>query len=271
MSLNLLFFRNSLNQSRRLCYAVVFALLFLLSGAAHASVVFNWPDNGWTGGHPNPGQTITQNFTNFTPNDITVSVNNNGVSGSGATWSGIYPQIDATHTTGGFTGVDALQLVITSQSSTSSFIRTTFTFATPATNVTFQIWDVDATSGQFADTISNIRALAVGGGTVGANSVTNAVGGFNTITGTGLSTVVTGIATANNSTNQGTIDITFNGPITQFSFDWSNSDGGLGAQAIGFGPISYAPEIWPSWVSAAFCGFAVLAWEIKRRRSRSGR
>jgi hypothetical protein len=211
---------------------------------------------------------VTQNFTNFTPNDITVSVNNNGVSGSGGNWQPGYPAIDSTSLTGGLTGVNGLQYYLSDQSSTASFIRTTVSFASPATNVTFQIWDIDAVNKQFADTLTNIQAIAVGGATIGPDSVTSAVAGFNTITGTGLSTVVTGIASASSTTNEGTITITFNGPITQFSFDWSNTDSKLGAQAIALGPISYAPEMFPSWASVSICAMAIGAHEIiKRRRS----
>jgi hypothetical protein len=92
------------------------------------------------------------------------------------------------------------------------------------------------------------------------------VPGFNTITGSGLSTVVLGTAGASNSTNQGTIDISFLGPITQFSFEWSNNDGGLGAQAIALGPLSYLPEISPGWLTVLVCAAAVGAREISRRK-----
>jgi hypothetical protein len=114
---------------------------------------------------------------------------------------------------------------------------------------------VDAFSGQFADRISNIQAIALGGTTVGPDSVTSAVAGYNTITGTGLSTIVLGTANAANSTNQGTIDISFAGPITQFSFDWSNNDPALGAQAIALGPLTYTvvPEMSAGWAVALLC------------------
>src|SRR4029077_11727549 len=87
---------------------------------------------------------------------------------------------------------------------------------------------------------------------VGATSVTSATPGFNTIIGTGLATVVLGTANASNTSNQGTIDITFSGPITQFSFDWSNNDAGLGAQAIALGPLTYdvVPEYDPAFGAA---------------------
>jgi hypothetical protein len=46
--------------------------------AANASIVFDWPNNGWTAGTPTAGQTLTQSFTSVDPNDITVSINNSG-------------------------------------------------------------------------------------------------------------------------------------------------------------------------------------------------
>jgi len=265
------FLRKSLDGGR-LVRGVIAASLFLLAPfSVRASIVFNWPDAGWTAGTPAPGQTVNQSFTSVNPNDIAVSINNNGASGVGATWQTGYPQIDTTTLTGGFTGVDGLQLYVVSQNSTSSYIRTTVSFASAVTNLSFQIWDVDAVDKQFADTISNIRALAPGGLTVGPDLVTSAVPGYNTITGTGLSTVVTGIANADDATNQGTINIKFNGPVTQFSFDWSNSDDKLGAQAIALGPLTYdvVPELSPSWPSAVICGLGITGWEAKRRRRRS--
>ena len=252
---------------------VLFTVLVISMPAVRASVVFDWPSPpGWTAGAPAPGQTKTQSFTSVDPNDITVDINNNGVSAMGATWQTNYPQINSTQSTGGFSGVNGLQLYVTAQNSVTSYIRTTVTFATPVINLSFQIWDVDSLPGQFADKVWNIQALAVGGTTVGASAVTSVTPGYNTITGTGLATVVLGTANAANNTNQGSIDITFSGPITQFSFDWSNNDAGLGAQAIALGPLTYDPV--PEYDSAcsvgATCLTAILGEKIRRRRREQG-
>src|SRR5438067_9441739 len=247
------------------------ALLAGFGLPVRASVVFDWPTSpGWTAGTPTAGQTVTQSFTSVDPNDITVSVNNDGISNQGATWQTGYPQISRSPLTGSFGSTNALQLYVVSQSSTSSYIRTTITFATPVINLSFQIWDVDAVAGQFADKIFNIQALAVGGATVGADSVTSEVAGYNTITGTDLSTVVLGTGNAANNTNQGTIDISFSGPITQFSFDWSNNDPALGAQAIGLGPLTYTPvpEINPFSSVLVVCSLLVV-FELFTRRHRN--
>jgi len=256
--------------TRRLCLMLA---LCSIAVAAKGSVVFNWPGSGWTAGTPGPGTTASQQFTSVNPNDITVDVNNNGANASGATWQANYPQISANPLTGGLTGVNALQLYVVSEANTSSYIRTTVTFATPVINLSFQIWDVDAVAGQFADKIWNIQALAQGGGTVGATSVTSATAGYNTISGSGLATVVLGTANAANNTNQGTIDITFSGPITQFSFDWSNNDAGLGAQAIGLGPLTYdvVPEYDPVFGAVAACLTAILGEKLRRRKSEPDR
>ena len=260
--------------STRRPYCLYLSLIgvLLVSAARLDAAMFDWPSSpGWTAGAPNPGETKSQSFTSVNPNDITVDINNSGAGPQGVVWqtgAGGYPQINFNNDTGGFSGVNALQLLVTSSQAVGNYVRTTVSFATPVINLSFQIWDVDAVAGQFVDTIANIQALAQGGGTVGANSVTSAVAGFNTITGTGLATIVRGIANANNASNQGTIDIVFNGPITQFSFEWSNNDPALGAQGIALGPLTYSPvpEIDPSWIAAAACAVAA-GIELLRRKS----
>jgi hypothetical protein len=247
--------------------------LTVITAAPLQAVMFDWPSApGWTAGAPAPGQTATQNFTSVNPNDIAVAINNSGAGVQGVVWnagSGGYPQIGSANDTGGFSGVNGLQLLVTGSQAFGNYIRVTVSFATPVANLSFQLWDVDAVPGQFIDHIANIQALAFGGGTVGANSVTSAVPGFNTVTGSGLGTAVLGTANAGNTTNQGTIDITFNGPITQFSFDWSNNDPALGAQGIALGPLTYlpVPEMDPSWLATA-TGIAAIGVELLRRRSR---
>jgi hypothetical protein len=246
-----------------------FFLLLVSQLSARASVVFDWPSSpGWTAGTPTAGQTNTQSFTSVNPNDITVSVNNSGMGAQGMNFQAGYPQISSNPFTGGFTGVNGLELLATSsQAFGTTYVKTTVSFATPVTNLSFQIWDVDAVPGQFVDKIANLQALAQGGGTVGADSVTSVTPGFNTIVGTGLATVVLGTANANNSTNQGSINVTFNGPITQFSFEWSNNDPALGQQGIALGPLTYTPvpESDTLFGTAAAC-VTVIAFELLRKR-----
>jgi hypothetical protein len=251
----------------RACLIVV-ALLNVTPAVTKASVVFDWPSSpGWTAGSPTAGQTLTQSFTSVNPNDITVAINNSGAGPQGMNLQAGYPQISANPLTNGLSGVDGLQLYVSSSTAVGTFIKTTISFATPVINLSFQIWDVDAVSGQFADKISNIQAITDLGATVGPSSVTSAVPGYNTITGTGLSTVILGTANANNSTNQGAITVTFSGPITQFSFEWSNNDPALGAQAIAIGPLTYTPvpEFNTACLSWSLCLVAILFEQLWRR------
>jgi hypothetical protein len=253
----------------RVCLSVIAAALLNLTPAlTKASIVFDWPSPpGWTAGSPTAGQTLTQSFTSVNPSDVTVSINNSGAGPQGLNLQAGYPQISANPLTNGLSGVDALQLYVSSSTAVGTYIKTTVSFATPVISLSFQIWDVDAVSGQFVDKISNIQALSGLGATVGPDSVTSAVPGYNTITGTGLSTVILGTANANNSTNQGTINITFNGPITQFSFQWSNNDPALGAQAIALGSLTYTPvpEFNTACLSWTFCLAAILFEQLRRR------
>ena len=250
--------------------------LFLLSAPKlDATVVtLNWPASpGWTAGAPTAGQTKTQNFTSVNPNDITVDINNSGASPQGMLWqtgSGGYPQISSNPATGG-TGVNGLELLATGSQAAGAYIKITISFDTPVVDLSFQIWDVDAVPGQFVDKIASIQALAQGGGTVGPNSVTSAVSGFNTISGTGLATIVLGTANANNATNQGTINVAFNGPITQFSFQWSNNDPALGSQGIALGSLIYTPipENQSPWIGAVGCVLAIGLELFQRKRKRA--
>ena len=261
----------ALSLPSRTALILVTGLLLFAGLAPVGATMIAWPAApGWTAGAPTPGQTRTQSFTAVNPNDITVSINNNGASGTGATWNAGYPAINSTLLNGGMPGTNGLQLYLTSQSSTSSYIELTISFAYAVSNVSFQLWDIDAGS-PYADTISQIQGVAFfGGGIVAADSVTSAVSGYNTITGSGLSTVVTGTATADNNTNEGTIDVSFLGPITEFSFRWSNSDSSLGSQGVGLGPLTFAivPEpsaLWPLVVLAAL----VISGDLLRRKHRA--
>jgi hypothetical protein len=256
--------------------SIVAVITFLCAAllALHAKATVLALPNSWTGGSPAPGATGSQTFTS-SGQTATISVNNNGTSATGATWAAGYPAFNSTQTTGGLSPLqNGLQLYATSTSSTSAFILTTVTFATAVTNVSFEIWDVDKSATQFVDTITGIQALAFYTGAVqGASSVTSAVPNtYNTVQGSGLSFRVDGTAGASNTTNQGTVTISFTGPITQFSFLWSNTDPGLGGQAIGVGNINFTPvpEVSALWPVAGLlllgCGGRVAQSALLRRR-----
>ena len=244
--------------------------------------VFNWPTSpGWTAGEPTingPDQTVDYSSTG---QNISVTLAN-----TGATWNGGYPQVaagGAGFVNGGTTD-NGLILQPGAQTSNATYIQLTINFNNPGgvQNVSFQIWDVDATvdgSGNgFVDSITHLQATAVGGGTLYPDTVDNTHTSnpgtpYNFITGSGSTLAITGdpsqLSGAANGTDQGTVNITFSQAITQLTFWYSNAaDGSLTTQTIGIGPLTYdiLPETSPCWALAAVC-MAAIALELRRRRS----
>ena len=243
--------------------------------------VFDWPTSpGWTAGQPDingPAQTVDYSSTG---QNISVTIAN-----TGATWNGGYPQVAAGGTgfVNGGTANNGLIVQPSAQTSTGTFIQLTINFNNPGgvNNVSFQLWDIDATvdaSGNgFIDTITHLQAIAVGGGTLFPDTIDNTHTSnpgisYNSITGSGPTLSITGDpsqpAGAANGTDQGTVNITFSQAITQLSFWYSNTaTGSLTTQTIGLGPLTYSvlPETSPGWAVATVC-IAAVALEFGRRR-----
>jgi hypothetical protein len=243
--------------------------------------VFDWPTSpGWTAGQPTingPAQTVDYSSTG---QNISVTIAN-----TGATWNGGYPQVAAGGTgfVNGGTTNNGLIVQPGAQTSTGTYIQLTINFNNPGgvNNVSFQLWDVDATvdaSGNgFIDKITHLQATAVSGGTLFPDTVdnthtSNPGTSYNFITGSGPTLSITGdpaqSAGAANGTDEGTVNISFLQPITQISFWYSNSaTGSLTTQTIGVGPLTYSilPETSPRWPVALVC-MAALALEFGRCR-----
>jgi hypothetical protein len=263
------------------CAAIVVVCCSVSAPDAHATV-FDWPSMpGWTAAEPTingPPQTVDYSSTG---QNISVTMAN-----SGATWNAGYPQVVAGGTgpfNGGTTN-NGLIVQPVSQISNATNIQFTINFGGPVTDVSFQIWDIDATvevSGNgFIDLISHLQATAAGGGTVFPDIVdnthtSNAGTTFNFINGSGAGLTIRGdpaqLSGATNNTDEGTLSITFSQPITQISFWYSNdTSGSLTTQTIGIGPLTYTivPEVVPSGAVSLLCGVAASVVEIRRRRRR---
>lgn len=246
-------------------------------------MVFAWPSSpGWTAGQPTingPDQTVDYSSTG---QDISVTLSN-----TGATWNTGYPQV-ATGGTGfvnGGTTNNGFILQPLAQTSNATYIQVTINFNNPGgvNNVSFQLWDVDATvdgSGNgFIDTITHLQAAALGGGTLYPDTLnnthtSNAGTAYNFITGSGPTLTIAGNPAqpsgAANNTDQGTVNIGFSQAITQISFWYSNSaTGSLTSQTIGIGPIDYSPlpETPSGWMVALVCLGAIVL-ESKRRTAK---
>jgi len=235
-------------------------LLCLLTPLSGKATVFSWTSGAWNQGAPTPGQTKTQTFAGVTGQpSVTVAINNNGASTTGAAWSNGYPQINSTFKTGGLNNVQGFQLYVTSEPNTTSYVKVTLTFSAAVSNVSFTLWDVDYST-TFQDSIQQISATTVSGSTIAASITTTA--GYNVVSsGSGLSQVVTGTATATDNTANGNVVFNFgaNNIITSFTFEYLDT-GALGGQAIAISPITYTPtpEVHPGLAACLACAGVVV-------------
>ena len=189
------------------------------------------------------------------------------------------------YTTGGITdGELALQIGIAIPDTTSQGVVFTINFSQAVYGVTFKLFDVDYTSGSFADQVRNILGVS------GANTVLptltasadNAVGSDANNAAAGYSNSVTGNANNAQTSANGNVTVAFSNtvPITSVSFVYGdNTTSSLGPlapastslQIIGVGNIAWAtnpgetvPE--PGTLGMAGLGLASMMAVVLRRR-----
>jgi hypothetical protein len=130
------------------------------------------------------------------------------------------------------------------------------------TGVSFTVFDIDFsnTSGNtFQDQLRSIQATDVNGNPVAATITTSA---NNTLSGTGLGQMVTGIASGTDTgagSGNSNVTISFGGAaITSFTFTYGSGTGTvadptyqhMGIHDITFTPV---PEINPAWTAVGSC------------------
>jgi hypothetical protein len=131
-------------------------------------------------------------------------------------------------------------------------------------NVSFTIFDVDLANGggnNFQDKLSSITALSTDGVTLIAATITTSAD--NTLTGSGTSQIVNGIATSVDTgpgSGNGNVTISFGTTaIKSFTFTYGSGSGGGAAdptyQHIGVHDITFTPvpEINPAWSALGSC------------------
>ena len=267
--------RNVPVQRASLMAAVI--LGFMLSCVTCRATTFDWPTSpAWSATGPASGATETVDYGYYANGSTRVSVFN-----SGMTWQTTAPGYPSVAAGGGGIvngglAVNGLMLFATASASNSSYAQVTiyFQYTGGANNISFNLWDVDSSSPQFTDKISNIVGTTLAGATVQATTITPTAT-FNQLNGTvGTAGVnVTGIANATNTTNQGNVTIGFTQTVSSITFQWSNAASGLGAQAIGISPITFTsigtafPEVNSSSAALMLCGGVMGFGLIRRRRN----
>lgn len=233
----------------------------------------DWSNYTWTAGVPTASHSsVYQSFdvdnSYASGSEITVSVTNNN---SNLSWyssgSTTYPRISNSPVTN-----DTVLQLYANKNNTTGGITTKifFNYSTGVKNVSFTLYDVDASGTQFVDLISNIYAVTVTGQIVAATAITTSTD--NTLSGTGTNSTVKGTANSDPGTSDGNVTITFNTTeaIRYVTFTWSNLTYS-GAQAIGVGNITYtiAPEVGVGQASLIVCLFALAAGALAKWRRRS--
>ena len=247
-----------------------FVLLTLLGpflATAHA-ITLDWDSVTWTAGSLSNSYDVDPAKAG---NDITVTISGNTAQLQPKNTSP-NPQTPAlTNTLQGGLGTAqntlclALNLQDQNQAVTVS-VNFSALYISGVANVSFTIFDIDfanSSGNTFQDQLRSIQAIDMNGNAVAATITTSA---NNTLSGTtGLSQVVTGIASGNDTdpgSGSSNVTISFGATaIKSFTFTYGSGSGTvpdptyqhMGIHDISFTPI---PEINPAWSALGSCLFA---------------
>lgn len=247
----------------------------MVATTSHA-VVVDWDALTWT-----PGA-LTNSY-DIDPanagNDITVTVSGNTAQLQPEIVSP-YPQTPAitTNFQGGLgTAQNTLSIAVnfTNQSqSVTITIDFSALYSLGVQNVSFTLFDFDFASGgssNYQDKLSGITALSIDGTTLVAPTITTS--SANTLTGNGLTYVVTGtasVADAGATSGNGNVMISFGTTaIKSFTFTYGSGSGTVADptyQHVGIHDITFTPvpEINPAWTAVGSC---ILAMALILRHS----
>ena len=253
--------------------AVLFLLLLAPFQICHA-VTFDWPTTpAWAATGPASGATETIWYGYYANGSVKVSVFNNG-----ETFQAGYPGVAAGGggvLNGGTTSNGLILYHNNASNVVTNYSRVTidFLYTGGASNITFNLWDVDLGAGVFTDKIANIVGTTLAGATVQATTITPSAG-FNQVNGTvGVAGVnVTGVAAAGNTSAQGNVTIGFSQTVKSISFEWSNTLAGGTTQAVGVSPVTFTgigtafPEIGSASGALSLCG-GLLAFRRRRKNA----
>jgi hypothetical protein len=259
--------------ARRFFLPFLLVVLFATTGRA---VVVDWDALTWT-----PG-TLTNSYdVDPAPagNDITVTVSGN----TGQLQPEVVapnPQTPAitTNFQGGLGAAqNTLSIAVNFTDQTQSVTVTvdfSALYSLGVQNVSFTLFDVDFANGggsNYQDKLSGITALSIDGVTQVAPTITTS--SANTLTGSGLTYVVSGtasVADTGATSGNGNVTISFGAtPIRSFTFTYGSGNATVADptyQHVGMHDITFTPvpEINPTWSAVGSC---ILAAALILRHS----
>ena len=237
------------------------AAILLAAGSAHG-VVLNWSNVAWVPGSLSNSYDIDGYAANG--NDITIALTGNVNKLTIDPVTGIAAPHVGNSLHGGYGGDHSLFLGGDLSTQTNFTVTVSFTGQYgAATDVSFTIFDIDM--GVDRERIVNIYGVLSDGTRVAP--IISGLGSAVSLTGTGLSQVLTGTAVAEDTgVNSGNGNATFSFgsyAITSFTFDFKNDGGPPRFQSIGLYDINFTPvpEINPAFIGVGACvlgGFIAL-------------
>ncbi|NUN93202.1 MAG: hypothetical protein HUU04_05390 [Verrucomicrobiae bacterium] len=241
------------------------ALAFAVWVPSGKAVLLDWDLYSWT------PSALTQSF-DIDPlnpgNDITITI-----TGDTGKFNLGYPVTATAPFTGGLAGPpSALQNLLTFDNKTQAVTYTVdFHYASGVTDVAFTLFDIDAGVADINQPIDQIRgnvATLTDSSTMGPTSLTGSV--QNTVTGSGLSQVVTGTGPAGNTSADGNAAFQYNGAaLSQFVFTFGNDAAAYGsglAQGFALGDINFTPVPEAGAVLACATAGLIGVWGLRRMR-----
>lgn len=252
--------------SRLPIYVVALALGLAGWIAPARAVVLDWDTVTW-----NPGSlSNSYDLNGDSINDVTVTLTsqNPGVWTTDPATGTQTPTVNQSITGGISPAENSLILAANLHTNSKVTLQLSFTGAQPgAANVSFTIFDIDITTN--SDIINNIYGVAYDGTHVAA-TITN-VGPNVTLTGTGLTQVLTGNAATANNLSSSNATISFGSTIiTDVFFTFGNNAGAPFYQDIAIGDVSFTPvpEINPAISASVSCLLAIGLTVFVQRRAR---
>lgn len=245
------------------------ALLLPVLATGVQAITLDWDTTSWTAGSLSNSYDIDPAKAG---NDITVTISGNTAQLQPKN-TAPNPQTPAlTNTLQGGLGTAentlclALNLQNQSQAVTVS-VNFSALYTQGVTGVSFTIFDIDfanSAGNTFQDQLRSIQAIDMNGNPVAATITTSA---NNTLSGTGLSQVVTGIVSGTDTgagSGNSNVTISFGATAIQsFTFTYGSGSGTVADptyQHIGFHDITFTPvpEINPAWSALGSCLVTVV-------------
>lgn len=255
---------------KRFLLNVILALMFCLLPGRTSAVLVDWSGLAWTAGSLNNSYDVDPGSPG---SDVTFTVSGNTAQLRPALGGGPQTPAITSNITGGFIPVHpSLQFAFDLTSSAQAVTITidfSLLYVFGVSNVSFSLFDVDFANGggnTFQDVIRSISATSTTGTSI---APIISVGPNVTLSGSGLSQVITGTVGTPDDSSDANATITFNATNIR-SVTFTYGGGSLFAnptyQHISLDNITYSvvPESNPAWVSFFGCS-ALVAWVHFRR------